>query len=122
MAKQLAMSCVMTMLVTPKRCARLLDEVVDRAARERVEAARRLVVDDDGRVEHERARQADALAHAARELRRELPEDALVEAEDLRASRAPSCGALAAESFVCSTSGNATLSRTVIESRSAAYW
>ena len=72
MRKQLAMSCEMTMLVTPKRCARLLDEVVDHAAGERIEAARRLVVDEDGRLEHQRAREADALAHAARELGREL--------------------------------------------------
>ena len=51
--------------------AHLFDEVVDHARGVRVEPAGRLVVDQNRRLEHERARQADALAHAARELRRE---------------------------------------------------
>jgi hypothetical protein len=50
--------------------AGLLDQVVDHAAGDGVEAARRLVVDEDLRLEHERAREADALALAARQLAR----------------------------------------------------
>ena len=45
------------------------DEVVDPRGVDRVEARRRLVVEDDLRVEGERAREADALLHSAGEVR-----------------------------------------------------
>jgi dTDP-glucose 4,6-dehydratase len=48
--------------------ARLLDQIVDPAAGDRVQAAGRLVVDDDIRLHDHGARQRDALAHAARKL------------------------------------------------------
>src|SRR5262245_9181597 len=48
------------------------DQLADRVRRERVEAGRRLVVDHDLGLERDRAGQADALLHAARQLAREL--------------------------------------------------
>src|SRR3954447_4790074 len=46
------------------------DHLVDLLRRDRIESGRRLVVEDHLRIEHDRSRQADALAHAAREIDR----------------------------------------------------
>ena len=46
----------------------LAEKVDDRALREDVEGGRRLVEDDDARIEEQRHRDEDALAHPAREL------------------------------------------------------
>ncbi|CAN93297.1 hypothetical protein predicted by Glimmer/Critica [Sorangium cellulosum So ce56] len=49
---------------------RLLDQIVDHPARQRIEPAGRLVVDEDLGLQHQRARQAHALALPAGQLRR----------------------------------------------------
>src|SRR4051794_15850465 len=49
-----------------------LDQLAEECGAHRVEARVRLVEENDLRVEHERARKAGALAHAARELVRHL--------------------------------------------------
>ena len=68
MRKVDAMSWLMTTLVTPVSLRDVADHVVDVLGRDRIEARRRLIVQQNLRLQDERARQADALAHAAREL------------------------------------------------------
>ena len=62
-----SMSCVTTTEVTPSRCCIVADQLVDDVRRDRVEPGGRLVVEDVLRVHRDRARQPDALAHAARQ-------------------------------------------------------
>ena len=64
------MSWVTTTLVMLERPLDAQDEVVDARRVDRVETRRRLVVEDDLGLESERAREADALLHAAREVAR----------------------------------------------------
>ena len=65
-----SMSCVTKITVLPtSRCSRR-SSVCRRSARDRVERAERLVHQEHRRVGRERAREADALALPARELRR----------------------------------------------------
>ena len=65
-------SCVMKTIVLPGLVLQPDHLVLHVAADQRVEGAERLVVEHHLRIDGERARQADALLHAARELVREL--------------------------------------------------
>ena len=55
-------------MVTPKALAQALDQLVVVGRADRVEAGRRLVEEQQLRVERQRPRQAGALAHAAGKL------------------------------------------------------
>ena len=63
------MSCVTKMIVLPHLVLDPQELVLQPRARDRVERAERLVHQHHGRIGRERAREADALALAARELR-----------------------------------------------------
>ena len=87
----------------------------------RVESGGRLVEHQDFRTAHERARERGTLLHAAAQLGGKLVLHPL-EADGSAASRAlrPRCRARGIPVF--STSGNATLSNTLMESNSAPAW
>ncbi len=107
----------------PEALAHLLDQIVHHPARQRIEPARGLVVHEDDRLQHERARNPHPLPHSAGELARELlRDDVRIEPEVFQALKDALSLRSLLESFVCSTSGKATFSSTLIESRRAAYW
>ena len=72
-----------------QRLLQRADEIVEVAGRDRIEARGRLVEKDDLGIERERARERDALGHAAGKLGREFVGRVLRQADELRAS-APS--------------------------------
>ena len=84
-------SCVMKSIVLPVSCLEPADLVLHVAADQRVERAERLVVEHHRRVDRERARDADPLLHAARELVGELVRRVLEadELQDLARPREP---------------------------------
>ena len=67
-----AMSWVTNTMVLPVRCQMSSRTAVHAPARQRIERGERLVHQQHLRLDRERARDLQALAHAARELRREL--------------------------------------------------
>ena len=90
MAKMLGSSCVTTTIVAPKTRAKFEDQVVEPARADRIEAGRRLVEEEDIRIERHGARHAGALEHAAADLGRvELLEAREPDERQLQRRRSP---------------------------------
>ena len=90
---------------------RLEQQLVDLAGGDRIEAGARLVDEQDVRVERHRPRQAGALLHAAREVRRHLVE-VLARGRRRPASACARSRIFASGQSVWRRSGNATFSPT----------
>ena len=86
------MSWLMTTLVTPSSPLGREDHLVHVVGGDGIQPRGGLVVEDDLRVQHDGARQAHALAHAAGQVRRELVLRRLRQAHQSPASRAPARG------------------------------
>ena len=82
-----AMLCAMSSIVSPSLCAQVLEQVEHRRLHRDVERRDRLVGDEELGLERERARDADALALAARELPRVGVERARAQADELEQLR-----------------------------------
>ena len=105
------MSCVTSSIVMPSASRSVQREVFELGARQRVDRSERLVEQQDLRRERDRARDRDALLHAARELPRIVLREAFeVHGAQGLVDRARACSARARFFFL---SGNATLPSTV---------
>ena len=112
--------CVMKKNILPRLPPQLEDQLLDLLARERVERAERLVHQHHFRVAGERARDADALLHAAGELVDGRVGE-LLEADERAACRARSRGARRAATPRMRRP-NSTLSTTLSHGISACFW
>ena len=104
----------------PELALQVLEQVQDLRLDRDVERRHRLVADDQLRVDRERARDADALALAARELVREAVVVLRVEADDLQQLLDAALD-LGAVPILCTSSGSPTMKPTRLRGLSDAY-